>query len=526
MKTSAAATAGIIAAPYIAKSGLMKIMPNELMDQLADDNIMIIIEMFGGNDGLNTIIPYHQEDEYVNLRPRLNVPKNRAVRFGSSDLYMHPALVENVHNGGLMRLMEDGRLAVIDGVGYDNPNLSHFRSQEIWSSGINSSDANQKLLEGWLGRYFSSVLPDFPLVIPEHPLAVQIGGNLSLLFKSSKGHMGINLTDPDKFYADGIGLSSALPLFDPESNPYHKEFNFAHVVAKQSEIYADAVKTAYDIGKSKIKVQYSDGLAQKFAMISALISGGLKSKVYYVNISNFDFHAQQANTDLSGQHWLMLNQVSSAISEFLDDAVQNGFADRVAGMTISEFGRRAYDNASRGTDHGAGSMQFVFAGSDSYIKGGYYKDSGKPDLFDLDEQGNMKHQFDFRRTYTDFMQTWFGADDAAVTSVFGASFAPLAVLEPRFSSVEKNEIEFGSKYLSVSPNPSFGDITIKFELKNDTEIELSIYNLDGSLHSRIASGMNTYGVSEYKVSSLKSGSYYCILRANGKKYMEKFIVSK
>lgn len=527
LKNTAAVTAGAAIAPYVMKGQkLYDVVPNEKILGAADDNITIIIEMFGGNDGLNTIPPYHQEDEYMKLRPELNIPKNKAQRFGSSDLYMHPALIENSHKNGMMRLMDEGKLAIIQGIGYENANLSHFRSQEIWLSGINSSDPKEKLLSGWLGRYFAEKLTDFPNVIPDHPLAVQIGTNLSLLMKSPKGHMGIVLNDIEKFYTLGLGLTPNAPLFDnPLSNYYQKEFNFAHLVARQSEMYALAVKNAYESGKSKLKVQYSDGLAEKFRLISALIAGGLKSNVYFVNVSNFDSHAQQANQDYTGQHAVLLNQVSNAISQFLDDAAQIGFAERIAGFTMSEFGRRAYENGSRGTDHGAGSMQFVFAGSDKFIKGGLYSEPGKPNLFDLDEYGNIKHDYDFRRTYVDFLETWLGAEKKDIETVFGKYYFPLEVLKQRSSSVDMSIKPIDGKYLIVTPNPSNSKSNAKFELRDSAIVKLEVFSLAGELKSSTKYTLDA-GIYNFNLGEFQSGTYICSLTINGVRYFEKFVVSK
>ncbi|MFW6276396.1 MAG: DUF1501 domain-containing protein, partial [Bacteroidota bacterium] len=454
IKNSAITAAAISAAPAILKSKpVFKTEKNDKLLGIDSDKIMIILEMFGGNDGINTIIPYSQEDTYMDLRPTLNIPKDIAVRFQSSDIYMNPALVTDVHNGGMMRLLENGQLAIIEGIGYNDPNLSHFRSRDIWQSGINSSDPNVRLLEGWLGRYFAEQLTEYPEVIPEHPIAVQIGGTISMILKSAKGHMGIALNDPDVFYELGEGLTPEDSKFTaPVNNKYEKEYNFVHVIAEQSDKYSQAVKEAYDKGvqlrANQSNVNYSEGLPEKFRVISSLIAGGLKSNVYFVRLANFDSHAQQMNADYTGAHPTLLNQAAKAISEFLDDAGQLGFADKVAGMTISEFGRRAYDNGSRGSDHGAASMQFVFAGNDENVNGGYLRETGKPDLEDLDPLGNIKHQYDFRRTYVDFLERWFGTEPSLTETVFGEKLAPIEVL-PVISSVGDELGFIGKEKISV-----------------------------------------------------------------------------
>lgn len=516
LNTTAAAAAGSIVAPYITKGRLLKIIPNDKLQSFDDDSIMVIIELFGGNDGLNTIVPAYN-DTYYKIRPTLAYPKTMLKQYQNTDLYFNPSLVDGAHNGGMLQMFADGRLAVIEGIGYSNPNLSHFRSQDIWLSGINNSDNSVKLTEGWLGRFIADKLPNFPEEVPEHPIAIQLDGTLSLLFKSNKGDMGIALTDPDSFYELGKGITPVESLL-PGSNNFEKEFNFAYVIAKQSELYSKAVKDAWDKGKDKLKVQYSSGLSEKFKLMSGLIAGGLKTKIFYMSLSNFDSHAQQMDSGFGGQHPTLLNQVAKGISEFMDDAVQQGFAKRIAGMTISEFGRRAYDNGSRGTDHGAASMQFVF-GHDDYVNGAYYRIDGKPDLDNLDEDGNIVYQFDYRRTFVDFLQTWLGATEAETEKIFGQKFQPIGVLSPRSSSVENLVAKNNGDYLSVYPDPSFGNFTVSFELKQRSQVRLDVCDLRGFPVLGIINGYLEPGYYSYPANmQYASGIYICSLSVNGKNY--------
>lgn len=524
VKTTGAVTAGAVFAPYISKGkSIINVVPNDQITSFEDDSIIIILELFGGNDGLNTIVPAYN-DSYYTLRPELGIPKENARQHQNTDLYFNPNLVDGVHNGGMLQLFEDGRLAVIEGIGYDNPNLSHFRSQDIWLSGYNNSNASVNLNEGWLGRFIASKLPNYPIDIPKHPIAIQLSGTLSLLLKSDKGDMGIALTDPDTFYNLGQGMTPKEKLRTGDTY-YDDEFNFAYTIAKQSELYSKAVKDAYDSGKDKIKVQYSDGLAKKFELISQLIAGGLETKVYYVSLSNFDSHAQQMNDVYSGQHPTLLREAANAICEFMDDGLKQGWSQRVVGMTSSEFGRRAYENGSRGTDHGAASMQFVF-GHDDYVNGAYFREEGKPDLIDLDEDGNIKYQFDYRRTFVDFLGTWFGATEEELESVFGQKFQPIGVLKPRIVSVREDLAENSYGKLNVYPNPSRGKQTIQFELRIPSTVEVSVYSLLGKKVMNIYSGILQAGIYEYPFLLSSNGAYIANVTVNGKSYTSRFSVLK
>lgn len=516
--TAAVSVASALAPTYLKAKKVFDVKPLETYSSFDDDKILIIIEMFGGNDGLNTIIPAY-DDNYYKVRPQISIPKTLARRFQTTDVYMHPAIVDNIVNGGMMNLLETGRLAIIQGIGYEPSNLSHFRSQDIWYSGLNTSDPNQKLLEGWLGRFISMKLTDYPLVIPDNPVAVQIGGSLSMLLKTSIGDMGIALTSPDDFYTLGAGLTPKEKI-RTVSNVYDKEFNFIRVIAEQSEKYSIAVKKAYDIGKTQIKTNYSGGLSQSMKIISSLIAGGLKTKVYYVKLSNFDSHAQQSNSDfISGQHPTLIGQVARAISEFLDDAQKLGYADKVVGFTMSEFGRRISENGSRGTDHGAGSMQFVFGNN---VKGGYYGE--KPDLTKPDENGNLPKQFDYRRTYTDILETWFGATQAENSQVFQADFLPIGVIKT--TGVIDYLSNIGDSKILISPNPGYGDLNLSFELKHNALVDISIYNYLGMCEKTIYNGYLDNGSHQFDFIMRNQGNYFCSIVADRVRYVQKFSIIK
>lgn len=525
LKTSAVA-AGAVAAPYVMKGKTFDLVPNNNIQSFEDDTIIIILELFGGNDGVNTIIPF-EDDWYHTRRPILGYHNIEDVRrFQSSSLYFNKHTVDEIHNGGLINLMENGRLAIVEGVGYRSPDLSHFRSRDIWHCGINPEhDSSVSLLTGWLGRYLETKIPNFPLEIPEHPLALAVEGYAPLLFNGTKGRMGVAVEDPDKFYELGKGLNPKDPMLTPEKI-YDDEHNFNCVIAQQTELYSNAVKTAYDAGVGKLKVQYSDeSVPQKFKIISSLIAGGLKTKVYYMRLANFDSHAQQMDENFNGQHPTLLKNVASGICEFMDDAVQQGYADRVVGMTISEFGRRAYDNSSRGTDHGAANNQFVFG---TRVNSAYF--GNPPDLENLDEDGNVNKQFDFRQTYTDFLKTWFGADEQEIFDLFGlndlgGNFEPIGLLKPPLS-VEDKIAPLNGQNVVVYPNPSRGQISIGFELKRPATVEIRISDIFGANVKRIEKSYLSAGRQAIPAYVPTSGSYICSISVDGRRYITKFNIVK
>ncbi len=524
LKQSVAATTMAAAAPQLlagmqvrANSPVFSFSP-EVMD--TNDNILIIIQMFGGNDALNTVIPA-ANDKYYSMRPTIAVAKKDAWQWLTTDMYLHPALVKNTYLNGFGGLMDNGRLAVIQDVGYEQPNLSHFRSTDIWLSGINAVDPTVRLDDGWIGRYFERALPDFPNTLPSHPLCVQIGGSLSLLFQSRKGDMGIALTDPQKFFDLGQGLSPDEDAITGGSN-YAEEFNFIRSIAQQSDAYSQVVLSAYKNGKNKVNFG-SGGLQAQLGLIARLISGGLKSKVYMASISGFDTHVQQqdATDPTKGNHPSLLNDLAKAVSMFMDDALQQGFNKRVVGLTVSEFGRRPYENGSRGTDHGAAGVQFVFG--DGYnIRSSRYGNA--PDLIGVDKDGDVVYQTDYRRIYADIIQNWFNGSEEDMRAILKLPandlIAPLNVIVRHETSVNDAFSGYGDEALQINPSPSQGDFVLSFELSKACDVKIGIYNSRGQMVREIQSGFMIPGQYNIPARVENSGSYFCLLRA-GKQSLQK-----
>lgn len=473
-----------------------------------NDGVLIIIQLFGGNDGLNTIIPC-DDDKYYSLRDPvggIGVAKSAAKRILTSNTYMHPALMNNAYKDGFMGMFEEGRLAIIQGIGYENPNLSHFRSTDIWLSGINSSDPNTRLNDGWLGRFFADSLPNFPTEIPDHPLCIQIGGAVSLLLQSEKGDMGIALTDPQKFFELGAGLSPDEDQMAGNS-AYADEFNFVRTLALQSDRYSQVVKESFDTGKNSVEYR-NNALSLQLKLIARLISGGLKSKVFVCNMGGFDTHVQQQDVGNGGLHPNLLNTIADSVSRFSEDCLAQGFHNRVIGMTVSEFGRRPYENGSRGTDHGASSVQFVWG---HRVKGGVY---GKnPDLDSLDENSDLVYQYDYRKVYSEIIQTWFGGTKETAEEVLQGRFVPLGILDTPLSSISPFD-EITQNSTMVYPNPNSGNFTIKTELRFASDIEITIYEMRGKAvyHNNI--GYVQAGYHDFSVqATIISGMYLCEISA-------------
>ena len=378
---------------------------------LNNDRVLVIIYLNGGNDGLNTVIPLEFYSQYNGLRSNIAIPESSVLPLaGNTATGFHPQMK------GLQELYNEGKLAIIHSVSYPNPTQSHPRSTDIWMTGV---DSNQFASSGWAGRYLDDRFAGYPQNYPntemEDPLAVQIGllGTTTLL--GTRQSMGITLRDPDAFY-QMIGSqkpsNSDLPCCDAGDL-------IAYVRSQQllAVGYASEIKAAADAGTNMATyppVSEGNELSEQLKIVARLIHGGLKSKIYYVEMGGFDTHAAQVgpSSSLEGSHALLLKKLSEGISAFQKDLKLQGTENNVLGMTFSDFGRRADSNASKGTDHGIGAPMFVFGtgikrqliGNNPDLINGLLPATPQP----WETTRDIKMQIDFRRVYADVLNDWFG----------------------------------------------------------------------------------------------------------------------
>ncbi|HVF85919.1 MAG TPA: DUF1501 domain-containing protein, partial [Abditibacteriaceae bacterium] len=334
---------------------------------LPSSKILVVIELNGGNDGLNTVIPY-QDGNYSKLRPGIGIAARDVVPI-SAQLGLHPRLKS------LKTLFEAGHLAVVNGVGYPKANRSHFESMDIWQTGSTTLDITQR--KGWLARYFDA---DGHLV--NDPITgLSIGGSLPLAFSSDNSSASVFSDSNNSF---GIGndddrrrQSAAMQDLYAQGTVAGSGAEFVHKVG--NDVFSSTQEfrralTVYDTkaGKRANYPQYN-GFASGMQTVAKLITGGLKTRVYYLSLGGFDTHANQPYN-----HANLMGILAETMSAFYEDLTLQGRDKDVAVMTFSEFGRRAKENASAGTDHGAASVMFV-AGSS--VQGGIYGDY--PSLTDL-----------------------------------------------------------------------------------------------------------------------------------------------
>ncbi|QJW95893.1 DUF1501 domain-containing protein [Frigoriglobus tundricola] len=375
----------------------------------AKDTVLVVVQLTGGNDGLNTVVPFTSPD-YYKLRPTIAIAKDQVKKL-TDDIGFHPAM------GELAKLYTDeGAVCVVQGVGYPNPNQSHFRSMDIW----HAASTAETLTEGWLGKALKKrPVPGFHLA----------GGNEVAPLALAGAPVRVpSVTSLDDFKLKTIGATGAdtaaqkgviTAVADPKApDPKAGTPNLLDFVARtQMNTYASSEKLA-SIGKNYTpKVPYpNSALANKLKLAAQLIDAGIGARLFYVSIDGFDTHAGQGGA--TGAHANLLTQVSESISAFYRDLAGRGHKDRVCVMTFSEFGRRSYENGSKGTDHGAGAPMLLVGGT---VKAGV--NGTHPSLTGLKE-GNLVHGTDFRQVYAAVLEKWLGVDSKPIV---GDGFKPVEV---------------------------------------------------------------------------------------------------
>jgi uncharacterized protein (DUF1501 family) len=373
------------------------------------DNILVVLEMTGGNDGLNTVIPY-ADDLYHKARPTLRQNKDGVIRL-DDHVGLHPGMQ------GLRPLWEQGQLAVMQGVGYPNPERSHFEAMDIWQS----ADIRRVSTTGWLGRAAvecddrSGGVPILHIGSRSLPLAVAgaPGGGAVSIRDQNSFHLELGESKPGQQKARRQLLEElAIPAGKPGEDDL---VSFVQRRQVQTLTAVENLRTLLE-GPNAVPRQGS-GLGQKLQLVAGLIAKGFGTRIFYVSLEGFDTHADQAAT-----HSKLLSDLAEAIGGFFRTLKTTGHDSRVRLMTFSEFGRRVQENGSRGTDHGAASCLFVAGPS---IKGGVV--GTHPSLADLDA-GDLKFHTDFRRVYATLLDGWLGCDSKAV---LGAKWDPVKEIEPK-----------------------------------------------------------------------------------------------
>jgi uncharacterized protein (DUF1501 family) len=370
----------------------------------AKDSILVVVQLTGGNDGLNTVIPF-KDPEYAKLRPTIKIGESEVKKLTDS-IGLHPAMAD------LAKLHESSELCVVQGVGYPNPNQSHFRSMDIWQA----ASMAENLSEGWIGKALRGVqAPAFhvsynneasPLALAGAP--ARVPSILSLEdFQLKFAAASLADKQQQKAIIEGVAAGST------------KDGMLDFVQRTAVNTYASS-RRLQEIGKNyQPKATYPQtGLANRLKLAAQLIDADLGARVFYASIDGFDTHAGQGGAN--GPHANLWREVSGAISAFYQDVAARGHKDRVCVMTFSEFGRRAKENGSKGTDHGSAAPMLLVGGK---VKAGIVGDH--PSLTNV-PMGNLQHAIDFRTVYAAVLDRWLGVSSK---DVLGSEFAALDVFK-------------------------------------------------------------------------------------------------
>lgn len=468
--------------------------------------VFVFIQLNGGNDGLNTVIPLDQYDNLSNARSNVLIQESKVLTLnGFNNTGLHPSMT------GLRNLFNDGKVNIVQSVGYPNPNFSHFRATDIWHS---ASDSNVFLNSGWAGRYLETVYPGFPNGYPStaepDPLAISIGFSVSTSLMGPTANTGMAITDPTSFYQLVTGTVDPAP-----STPMGHELTYVRLVLQQTQSYNTTVKAAALNASNKATYPTNNTLADQLKIVANLIAGGLKTPIYTVSLGGFDTHSAQVSAsggNETGAHADLLKRISDAISAFQSDCEQLGIADRVAGMTYSEFGRRIKSNDSRGTDHGSAAPLIVFGnGVNPSILG---NNPIIPSTVNVDD--NLPMQFDFRQIYSSILQDWFEADQSTVDNdILLHQFDTLPIFK-KSTSIKSYKVE-NLSLLQNYPNP-FHDMTHIDYQSPGGMVELRLYDNQGRLLSILVKENKAKGKYSYVLdgSSLPAGNYYYqLITSNG-----------
>jgi uncharacterized protein (DUF1501 family) len=372
------------------------------------DTVLVVLEMTGGNDGLNTVIPY-ADDLYHKARPTLRQTKDVVIRL-NDQVGLHRGMT------GFRSMWEAGQLAVVQGAGYPNPERSHFEAMDIWQS----ADPKGRVKSGWLGRA-TAEMNDATGGVP----LMQLGGNRLPLALTGSAGGAVSVNDQNSFRLDmGRGdaqrQSARRKLVEELSQPGAKtdDDDLTSFVQRRQVQTLTAVENLRELLQGPNAIPRSGfGLSQKLQLIAGLIAKGFGTRIFYVSLDGFDTHADQDRT-----HNTLLGDLAESVRSFFQTLKATGHDSRVRLMTFSEFGRRVDENGSRGTDHGAASCLFVAGPS---VNGGVV--GRHPSLSDLDA-GDLKFHTDFRRVYATQLDGWLACDSAAV---LGAKWDHVKELEPK-----------------------------------------------------------------------------------------------
>ncbi len=457
-----------------------------------EDKVFVLIRLNGGNDGLNTFIPLDHYSNLTKQRANILIPENKLIQITPKNAF-HPSMT------GMANLFQQGKLSVIQNVGYPEQNRSHFRSTDIWTSG----SIDPSTTTGWLGRKLDKEHPGFPEGYPndvnQDPFAISMGYEVSATCQGLLGNFSHTVNNP--MDAVNVSLSSSAN----DGTYYGGHMEFLSTMIAQTNKYGNRVLEAAKKGKNlSAKYDAKNNLATQLKYVAQMISGGLQTNIYVVNISGFDTHDSQViSTDVTtGNHATLMKTLSDAIEAFQDDITLLGLENRVAGMTFSEFGRQIASNASYGTDHGDAAPLFLFG---SCLEAPIY--GSNPVISDqVVGQAGVPMQVDFRDVYASVLRDWFEVPTTEIQKMFAHEVKYHNIIGG--CTLRLDEMADDGLKTLMYPNPAIDAATLRISTKHEF-VKVSVCSMLGQEQLVVFEGTLNEDVHKLPLdlSEVKVGNY-------------------
>ena len=468
-----------------------------LSNTIQDGNILILVRLDGGNDGLNTIIPLNELSNLNNARPHVMLPDNSIIDLGQNDLGLHPEL------SNFKSFFEEDRFKIIQNVGYPNPDFSHFRSMDIWQT---ASASDEYLNSGWMGRYLENRNPGYPHNYPNenypHPLSVELGSQASVLFTGESSLTSFITRNPSQFHEIINEFDNVYP-----NDLKGIKLKYIQLIGRQSNQYSGVIKEVYERSENQFDYPKTN-FGQQMEIVGRLINGGLKTRIYLVQLGGFDTHNNQVDQsdNTQGRHANLMKQLNDAVTALIQNLDITGKSDKVLTMTFSEFGRTLISNGSLGTDHGSAGPMMLFGnkidpsilGNNPYIP---------PNATRKDK---IPTEFDFRQIYTSVINQWLGGTSTTNKEVLYRDFEQLPIILDAYIDPDNDGVtNMGDNcensipsLLTARSKVNFLDRSIEIELSGSHVYIIEINGQKETIYSQYYSGQLRVGKNDIKISTV------------------------
>jgi uncharacterized protein (DUF1501 family) len=534
--------------PFVVNGHSMRTFANSNMARLiasceeVQDRTLVLVQLKGGNDGLNMVIPIPQYDQYIALRPTVGIPETGNDAYIPLDntlkddkkVGLHPNLTD------LKALYEKGWVNIVQGVGYEQPNQSHFKSTDLWLSGGDGTPENFNIPSGWMGRSLQAMFPDVlgaPIETMKDPLGIQVGDpSPSLGFHTETEHQNvINLSGQDVsgFYSL-IQTIGGLPPANLPDFEHGEEIEYIMSVERSVNLYAQRISEVFNAGSNALTYP-ATAFANQLKTVARLIRGGSKTKIFLCQLGGFDTHdGQVGTTALDGDHADLMLIFAQGMKAFFDDLEAMGLAKSVLSCTFSEFGRCAKENGSTGTDHGTLAPMIIMGQG---VNGGV---SGtNVNLSNLTNDNQLQGmQHDYRQVFTTILQDWLGANDYVLEETLFDNYMKMPLINGNFAvdpscyyggTTIVNDTGFMRSPLTVFPNPARFNTEITFAAEIPFPARLTMHSMGGQVvysgNVQVVNGDNLFYLD---VTDKPAGAYFIRLenRETGRAEVARLMVVK